>query len=169
MNNTISLAIVFSIALTATGYSQDKQSSRPELAPGMSLASPRETGTPGMQPPTPGLPMDDPDFTISKQVDEVTLILSVTDSKGRFVDDLTADDLKLLDNHKSPAKWNYFQARTNLPLHVILAIDVSSSIRERCHSSRKRRAPFLRTSCAKTPMRRPSSLLGAPCRREHRE
>jgi Ca-activated chloride channel homolog len=74
----------------------------------------------------------------------VNLVLSVTDSKGRFVDNLTADDLKLLDNHKPPEKWNYFQARTNLPLHVILAIDVSSSIRDRLRFEEQAASIFLK-------------------------
>jgi Ca-activated chloride channel family protein len=90
------------------------------------------------------VPTEYSDFTISKHVGEVNLILSVTDSKGRFVDNLTADDLKLLDDHKSPDKWNYFQARTNLPLHIILAIDVSSSIRDRLHFEQQAASAFLK-------------------------
>jgi Ca-activated chloride channel family protein len=88
--------------------------------------------------------MDKADFTISKKVDEVNLFLSITDSKGRFVDNVTANDLKLLDNHKSPEKWNYFQARTNLPLRVILAVDVSSSVRERLHFEQQAASTFLK-------------------------
>ena len=97
-----------------------------------------------MQPSYPALPTEYPEFTISKQVDEVNLILSVTDSKGRFVDNLTANDLKLLDNHKSPAKWAYFQTRTNLPLDVILAIDVSSSVRGRLPFEQRAASAFLK-------------------------
>jgi len=98
----------------------------------------------GVRPPTPALSDEYHDFTISKQVGEVNLIMSITDSKGRFVDNLTAADLKLLDNHKSPEKWTYFQARTNLPLHVILAIDVSSSIRERLRFEQQAASTFLK-------------------------
>jgi Ca-activated chloride channel homolog len=84
------------------------------------------------------------DFTISKQVDEVNLVLSVTDSKGRFVADLTSDDIQLFDNHKPPEKWNYFQARTNLPLNVVLAIDVSSSVRDRLRFEQQAAIAFLK-------------------------
>jgi len=87
---------------------------------------------------------DNSAFTISKNVDEVNLILSVTDSKGRFVSDLTADELRLLDNHQAPGKWNYFQARTNLPLRVILAVDISSSIRERFRFEQQAASGFLK-------------------------
>jgi len=97
-----------------------------------------------MRPSSPEPAAEGLGFTISKQIDEVNLILSITDSKGRFVSDLTADDVKVLDNHKSPEKWNYFQARTNLPLHVILAIDVSSSIRARLHFEQQAASTFLK-------------------------
>ena len=95
-------------------------------------------------PQHPAHPGENPAFTISKHVDEVNLILSVTDSKGRFVGNLTPDDLQLLDNHKAPEKWNYFQARTNLPLHVILAIDVSSSVRDRFRFEQQAASSFLK-------------------------
>jgi Ca-activated chloride channel family protein len=96
------------------------------------------------EPSSSELPTEYSDFTVSKQVGEVNLIMSITDSKGRFVDNLTANDLKLLDNHKTPEKWNYFQARTNLPLHIILAIDVSSSIRDRLHFEQQAASSFLK-------------------------
>jgi len=143
MNRAASFAILLSFTLTTVGYAQDKPPLRPEAAPERPLSSSRTSDTGGIQPLIPGLPIDDPDFTISKQVDEVSLILTVTDSKGRFVDNLTADDIKILDNHKSPEKWNYFQARTNLPLSVILAVDISSSVRDRLHFEQQAASAFL--------------------------
>ncbi len=92
----------------------------------------------------PAQPAESADFTFSKRVDEVNLILSVTDLKGRFVNDLTPNDLTLLDAHQPPAKWNYFQARTNLPLSVILAIDISSSVRDRLDFEQRAASSFLR-------------------------
>jgi Ca-activated chloride channel homolog len=92
----------------------------------------------------PEMQVEDLDFTISAQTNEVNLILSITDSKGRFVNNLTAEDLKLLDNRKSPAKWNYFQARTNLPLSIVLAVDVSSSVRDRLHFEQQAASAFLK-------------------------
>lgn len=143
MYKTAVLALVFCLTLTTMSYAQDSQrpartespEERPETA---------SRKAPGAQPSIPAQPKEDSEFTISKQVNEVNLILSVTDSKGRFVNDLTADDLKLLDNRKSPEKWSYFQARTNLPLHVILAIDVSSSIRARLHFEQQAASTFLK-------------------------
>jgi VWFA-related protein len=143
MNKSASFAIILTLILTQAGYSQDSQrpghpespSERPETPSRKSLE---------MQPSITRLPAADSDFTISKQVDEVNLILSITDKKGRFVSDLTPEDLKVLDNRKSPERWNYFQARTNLPLHVILAIDVSSSIRARLHFEQQAASTFLK-------------------------
>ena len=87
---------------------------------------------------------ENPAFTISRQVDEVNLVLSVTDSRGRFVNNLTADDLQLLDNHKPPERWNYFQARTDLPLRVVLAVDISSSVRDRFRFEQQAASSFLK-------------------------
>jgi Ca-activated chloride channel family protein len=150
MNKTAVVFIVVCLSVSA-GYSQDKASARSSKLNSASLDKPegpslptREQEGPEIQPSMPGVASEYLDFTISKQTDEVNLILSVTDSKGRFVNNLTADDLKLLDNHKAPAKWNYFQARTDLPLSVILAIDVSSSVRDRLHFEQQAASAFLK-------------------------
>jgi Ca-activated chloride channel homolog len=141
MNQTSSFAILLCV-LTVAGYPQDQKTIRPESS--LEKSTPAPAGTPGAQPSNPELPAENPEFTISTHVHEVNLILSVTDAKGRFVDNLTANDFQLLDNHKSPAKWTYFQARTDLPLHVILAIDVSSSIRERLRFEQQAASTFLK-------------------------
>jgi Ca-activated chloride channel homolog len=143
MNKSASFTIIFVLTLVTTSFCQDSQRpGHPEYPSERTWPNSRKL--PEMQPARPEPPPEELDFIISKQVDEVNLILSITDPKGRFVSDLTADDLKVLDNHKSPAKWTYFQARTNLPLHVILAIDVSSSIRARLHFEQQAASTFLK-------------------------
>ncbi len=144
MNRTASTAIVLFLFLTAAGYPQDGRPIRAESASAKPLTSHGGSETAEAQPSIPELLADDSEFTISKQVDEVNLILSVTDKKGKFVDNLTADDLTLLDDHKSPERWNYFQARTNLPLTVVLAVDISSSVRDRLHFEQQAANAFLR-------------------------
>jgi Ca-activated chloride channel family protein len=144
MNRTASAAIIFSLTLTAAAYCQDGRAVHSESVPDKPLVSPRSGENTIVSPSTPDSLTDDSEFTISKQVDEVNLFLSVTDAKGRFVDNLTADDLKLLDNHKSPERWNYFQARTNLPLGVVLAVDISSSVRDRLHFEQQAASTFLK-------------------------
>jgi Ca-activated chloride channel homolog len=156
MNQTVSSSsIALCLLVTAAVFVQSQQTPNHAPSPAeRSSTSPKNSpALPSLEPSTTDssdlesnseLPTEYSDFTISKHVGEVNLILSVTDSKGRFVDNLTADDLKLLDNHKSPDKWNYFQARTNLPLHIILAIDVSSSIRDRLHFEQQAASAFLK-------------------------
>ena len=142
MNKIDAFAIVFCLILTVLGYPQDQEVLHPDVPAQRSFPPPKVT--PDMEPSKPIPPADDSEFTISKHVHEVNLILSVTDSKGRFVDNLTVDDFRLLDNHKSPERWTYFQARTNLPLHVILAVDISSSIRERLRFEQRAASHFLK-------------------------
>jgi VWFA-related protein len=83
-------------------------------------------------------------FTISARVDEVNLVFTVTDSKGRFLNQLEARDFQLLDDHRPPAQINYFQQQTNLPLRVGLLIDASSSIKNRFAFEQKAATMFLK-------------------------
>lgn len=92
---------------------------------------------------------DNPDIestgvTISKRVDEVNLIFTVTDSKGRFVSALPQGEFDLLDNHKPPSAMGYFHPQTDLPLRVALLIDLSDSIRGRFKFEQKGASLFLK-------------------------
>jgi Ca-activated chloride channel family protein len=144
MNRSACYSIILSLVIATSSYSQDAKTRRVEVAQDNTPVPPTEHEAEGWGPSIPGLLTDKTEFTISKKVDEVNLFLSITDAKGRFVDNVTAGDLKLLDNHKSPEKWNYFQARTNLPLRVILAVDVSSSVRERLRFEQQAASAFLK-------------------------
>ena len=70
-------------------------------------------------------------MTITKRVDEVNLVFTVTDSHGHFVSNLPRDVFELRDNKEPPDKVNYFQQQTEMPLRVALLIDLSDSIRGR--------------------------------------
>ena len=67
-------------------------------------------------------------LTIKREVEEVNLVLSVTDRRGHFVQGLTPSDLTILDDDKKQTTLTFFQSETNLPLHVALVLDVSASI-----------------------------------------
>ncbi len=82
--------------------------------------------------------------TIAKRVDEVNVIFTVTDSKGRFVSALPASEFDLLDNQKPPRALGYFQTQTELPLRVALLIDLSDSIRGRFKFEQKAASLFLK-------------------------
>jgi Ca-activated chloride channel homolog len=65
---------------------------------------------------------------IKREVEEVNLIVSITDRKGHFVEGLTPSDLTILDDDKRQTAFTFFQSQTDLPLHVALVLDVSASI-----------------------------------------
>jgi VWFA-related protein len=69
--------------------------------------------------------------TIVKLVDEVNVVFNVTDKRGKFVNDLKKDDLRVLDDGKPPIAIRSFRSETNLPLRVGLLVDASNSIRDR--------------------------------------
>jgi Ca-activated chloride channel homolog len=67
-------------------------------------------------------------ITIEQYVREVSLVLSVTDRKGRFVGNLQPSDFNILDNDKKQDVLTFFQSETDLPLRVALLLDISSSV-----------------------------------------
>jgi Ca-activated chloride channel homolog len=83
-------------------------------------------------------------LTIEKKVQEVNLILSVTDEKGHFVQGLSAADLTILDNDRKQTALTFFQSQTELPLHVALVLDVSASIEERFEAEQHTIQTFLK-------------------------
>jgi Ca-activated chloride channel family protein len=85
-----------------------------------------------------------PATTILKNVDEVNLAFTVTDKKGRFVGNLQSGDFQLLDNHKEPERFTYFQQKSDLPLHVAVLIDASASVQYRFRFEQKAASSFLK-------------------------
>lgn len=67
-------------------------------------------------------------MAITSNVQEVNLSLVVTDKKGHFVPNLTANDIAIQDNAKPPDKITYFNQFTDLPLRIALVIDGSDSV-----------------------------------------
>jgi VWFA-related protein len=83
-------------------------------------------------------------LTITRRVDVVNLVFTVTDSRGRFVSNLPQSSLQLLDNHQPPQAVEYFQQQTNLPLRVGLLVDLSDSIRGRFKFEQDAASTFLK-------------------------
>ena len=106
----------------------------------------------------------DATLTFSKRVDEVQLVFTVTDKKGRFVDEVRMEDFRLLDNDRPPERVFSFQQRTELPLQVALLIDISS-VHSRFKFEQKSAVTFLKTSFGPALIRRRSSLLVVECDR----
>lgn len=82
--------------------------------------------------------------TIDRHVQEVSLILTVTNNRGRFVRNLSESDFNILDNGQMPDRITFFQPQTNLPLRVALTLDTSDSVTYRFKFEQKAAAVFFR-------------------------
>jgi VWFA-related protein len=93
------------------------------------------SASPAQQPQQPGAQTapnpDQPTETIKVQVNEVNLIFTVTDKKGKFITGLKRENFGLLDDGRPPLAVLRFTQQTNLPLRVGIMLDTSSSIRQR--------------------------------------
>jgi VWFA-related protein len=81
--------------------------------------------------------------TIVKQVDEVNVVFTVTDKRGKFVNDLKKDDFHVIDDNKPAQSIRSFRSETNLPLRVGLLVDASNSIRDRFKFEQEAAIEFL--------------------------
>src|SRR3974390_2652288 len=130
---------------TAPSQSGDTTTA-PQTAPSDKPANPTgNLGTLGNAPQQPA-PSDDQEeklTTIVKQVDEVNVVFTVTDKRGKFVTDLKKDDFQVLDDKKPAQSIRSFRAETNLPLRVGLLIDASNSIRDRFKFEQEAAIEFL--------------------------
>lgn len=82
--------------------------------------------------------------TINKQVEEVGLVITVTNGSGRFVQNLSESDFNILDNDRSPERITYFQAQTNLPLRVAVVLDTSDSVTYRFNFEQRAASTFFK-------------------------
>jgi VWFA-related protein len=117
------------------------------LQPGFSAASAQVAASPQNAPATNAAPVqtapatpqsgeavptgEEPITTIRVQANEVNLIFTVTDKKGKFITGLRQQDFGLLDDGKPPVAVLRFTQQTDLPLRVGVMLDTSSSIRQR--------------------------------------
>ncbi len=66
--------------------------------------------------------------TISTRVNEVYLLFTAVNKRGRFVCNLKQSDFTILDDHKPPLVIRSFRQETDLPLHLGLLVDMSGSV-----------------------------------------
>jgi VWFA-related protein len=81
--------------------------------------------------------------TIKVGVNEVNLIFTVTDKRGRYIPNLQLHDFALLDDQKAPAAVTSFHQQINLPLRVGIVIDTSTSIHSRFKFEQQAAQEFL--------------------------
>jgi Ca-activated chloride channel homolog len=92
----------------------------------------------GQQPPS------DSDPVITLDVTRVNLLFTVSDRRGRFVNNLTADDFQVVE-HKRPQKILEFSSESDLPLRIAILVDTSNSIRDRFKFELETASHFLET------------------------
>jgi Ca-activated chloride channel homolog len=85
---------------------------------------------------------DVPLTTITKRVDEVNVVFTVTDKRGKFVKDLKQKDFQVMDDSRQ-GTIRSFRSETNLPLRVGLLIDASNSVRDRFKFEQEAAIEFL--------------------------
>jgi VWFA-related protein len=67
-------------------------------------------------------------YTLTVPVDEVSLVFHASDFHGSPIEDLTPDDLRLLDNGKRQSRIVSFQSYQNLPIRAGILFDTSRSM-----------------------------------------
>jgi len=123
--------------------------SQPPAAAAPTPQQPAVTAPAAQQPAAqqPGAPpaaeKDQPTETIKVQVNEVNLIFTVTDKKGKFITGLKRENFGLLDDGRPPLAVLRFTQQTNLPLRVGIMLDTSSSIRQRFQFEQDSAVEFL--------------------------
>jgi Ca-activated chloride channel family protein len=73
----------------------------------------------------------EPITTIRTAVQEVNLVFTATDKRGRFKKNLLLSDFAILDDGKPPDAVRSFRGETDLPIRAGLVLDVSGSITSR--------------------------------------
>ncbi len=111
---------------------QQQEAERQRAAQQQAAAKADAPAAPPKTDPDPKGDADEPPLeTIHKNVDEVSVVFTVTDKHGHFVKDLQRNDFQVVDDKKPAARIIDFARETNLPLRVGLLIDASNSIRDR--------------------------------------
>src|SRR5438876_5460662 len=93
------------------------------------------------QPPSPA--NEDSATTITKTVNEVNVVFTVTDKHGRYVKNLAKADFSVLDDSKPAEQIRSFHNESNLPLQVGLLVDASNSVRDRFKFEQESAIEFL--------------------------
>src|SRR6266403_2491625 len=81
---------------------------------------------------------------ITLDVTRVQLLFTVSDKKGRFVNDLNKTDFEVFEA-KKPQSITEFTAESNLPLRLAILIDTSNSIRARFKFQQEAASDFVTT------------------------
>jgi VWFA-related protein len=86
---------------------------------------------------------NEPAATITKTVNEVNVVFTVTDKHGHYVRNLVKSDFSVLDDNKPAEQIRSFHNETDLPLQVGLLVDASNSVRDRFKFEQESAIEFL--------------------------
>lgn len=85
-----------------------------------------------------------PTETISKEISEVRLVLTVSDRRGQFIKGLQAADLAVYDDGQAVDKLTFFGSQSELPLRIAVLLDASGSMANQIAFERKLTAEFFK-------------------------
>lgn len=89
------------------------------------------------------LPTASPDYTLSRDIAEVHLQFTVTDSHGLAVRNLSAEDIRVFDGQAQVLRFNQFERDEDLPLEIGVLLDTSDSVRRILPEQKAAAARFL--------------------------
>ena len=81
--------------------------------------------------------------TITKTVNEVNVVFTVTDKHGHYVKEPDEGRLPVIDDGKPAEQIRSFHSETDLPLQVGLLVDASNSVRDRFKFEQESAIEFL--------------------------
>jgi VWFA-related protein len=132
----IALAVLSALCLAQSNSSSNSAATVP--------AAQQSTEAAAAPSSTPSSSSDDRTVPVIKtRTDEVNVVFTVTDKKGRRITDLRQKDFQVVDDNKPPSEIRSFHNETNLPLQVGLLIDASNSVRDRFKFEQEAAIEFL--------------------------
>ena len=89
------------------------------------------------------LPAASPGYTLRREIPEVHLQFTVTDSHGLAVRNLSAEDIQVFDGQAQVLRFNEFERDEDLPLEIGVLLDNSDSVRRVLPEQKTAAARFL--------------------------
>ncbi|MGZ4731364.1 MAG: VWA domain-containing protein [Terriglobales bacterium] len=121
----------------------EPQTAPPADSPATKPEPPKSDTSPKAKADEASNPADDVATTITKTVNEVNVVFTVTDKHGRYVRNLAKGDFSVLDDGRPADQIRSFHNETDLPLQVGLLVDASNSVRDRFKFEQESAIEFL--------------------------
>ncbi len=128
---------------STTSAKSEPQTAPPAEAPAKDGAEPAPPPPSGKASDQDSNSPDDAATTITKTVNEVNVVFTVTDRHGRYVNNMAKSDFAVLDDNKPAQQIRSFHSETDLPLQVGLLVDASNSVRDRFKFEQESAIEFL--------------------------